>query len=1112
VDDQLRVQQLLDDLLDSGCTPEEVCGDCPELLPEVRRRWRQMRALKADLDAMFPTPTPDRGPGDDTAVPWLTGAGLPQIPGYEVEALLGRGGMGLVYKARHLRLNRNVALKMLITGAYAAPHERERFQREAETVASLRHAHIVQVHDVGDHKGWPYFTMELLEGGSLAQVLAGRPQPARQAAALLATLAEAVHVAHQGRILHRDLKPANILFTADGTPKIVDFGLARRLEGGAGLTQSGVPLGTPSYMAPEQARGQTTIGPAVDVYALGAILYELLTGRPPFHGETGAEILLRVMQDEPAAPSQCNLNVPRDLETVCLKCLHKEPVRRYATAAALAEDLRRFQRGEPVAARPAGLAERTAKWVRRNPTLSAVMVAGLGLVVLLVSWGLSLAMQRARQRYAVAMDLGELTGLQISARWTEARAVLERALARLEGGGPHDLRRRLDQARHDLDLANQLDAIRLQRATRGELDYYRTRADREYAAAFQQAGLGTRDDSPGDVATRIAGSPVSGALIAALYDWSVCAADRAQRGWLLQVARRADSVPGQWHERVLDPDVWEDRRTLVELTEAAPVASEPVSLLLALGQRLRMAGGNAVPFLRRVQQEYPADFWANLAMGNALLPDAPRQAIGALRAALASRPGAAVGYCAVGECFRLDQQWDAATGYFEKALRLDPAYARTYNNLGLVLQARGRMDEAIELHRKAVQLDPDYAWAHHDLGNALRAIGRLDEAHVHFQEALKRDPQNSVVLNSVRSLLLRQGRGQDVQAEWRTALEANPPGHEAWFGYAELCLYLQQTEEYRRATRALLDRFGETNDAFIAERVGRACLLFPGSADELKKASALTERAVAILQSTPPRLYPYSRFALGLAQYRLGRLDSAIAIMRFEASEVMGPCPRLVVAMAQHQDGQPQAARQTFAAAVLAYDWRAAQADNRDAWICHILRREAERVILPNLSAYLDGKLRPEDNDVRLALLGACQFTNRTRAMARLYAEAFGTAPSLADDLGAGHRYNAARAAAQAGCGQGADATGLGNDERARWREQARQWLRSDLAARAHAIDSGPAATRAAGRLALLRWRNEPDLACVRDPGELDRLATDQRKEYLALWADVAAVLARTEQ
>jgi serine/threonine-protein kinase len=259
-------------------------------------------------------------------------------------------------------------------------------------------------------------------------------------------------------------------------------------------------------------------------------------------------------------------------------------------------------------------------------------------------------------------------------------------------------------------------------------------------------------------------------------------------------------------------------------------------------------------------------------------------------------------------------------------------------------------------------------------------------------------------------------------------------------------------------------------------------------------------------------MYPYSRFALGLAQYRLGHWASAIPIMKFEASGVLGPCPHLVVAMAQHRDGQPQTARETLAAAILDYDWRAAQADNRDAWTCHILRREAEGMILPNLPAFLDGKYQPQDNNERLALLGVCQFMNRTRATARLYADAFAAAPSLADDLGASRRCNAARAAAQAGCGHGADATGLADEERVRLREQARQWLRADLAARAHALDGGSKETRGANRLALTRWRNEPDLACVREPGELDKLAADERREYLALWDDVAAVLARTEK
>ncbi len=211
-------------------------------------------------------------------------------------------------------------LKMLIAGAYAGPHERARFQREAEAVASLRHANIVQIYDVGEHEGRPYFTMEFVEGGSLARTLAGTPQPARQAAAMLAELAQAVHVAHQGGIVHRDLKPANILLTTEGTPKIADFGLARHLDGESALTVSGIGMGTPSYMAPEQASGTVgTIGPAADIYSLGALLYELLTGRPPFRGETASETERQVIAAEPVPPMRLNPKVPRDLETICLR-------------------------------------------------------------------------------------------------------------------------------------------------------------------------------------------------------------------------------------------------------------------------------------------------------------------------------------------------------------------------------------------------------------------------------------------------------------------------------------------------------------------------------------------------------------------------------------------------------------------------------------------------------------------------------------------------------------------------------------------------------------------------------------------------------------------------
>jgi serine/threonine-protein kinase len=369
-----RVDELLRELLDSGATPEEVCRDCPELLTPVRAGWHKLRAVQAQLGVLFPeSPSVDRANSNVTRFPALPTTELPQILGHEVQELLGYGGVGVVYKAWHLRLHRPVAVKMLLAGAYAQPRELERFVREAETVAALRHPNIVQVHEAGDVDGRPYFTMEFVEGGSLAQKMVGTLQPARQAAALVAKVAEAVHMAHQRGIVHRDLKPGNILLTADGTPKLSDFGLARRLKGTAGLTQTGVPVGTPSYMAPEQAQGEAhDVGPAADTYALGAILYELLTGQPPLRAKTVAATLQLVLTEDSVPPSRLNPQVRRDLETICLKCLQKEPEQRYASAAALAEDLRRFLADEPVLARRVGWTEHAWRWYRHNNWAASV--------------------------------------------------------------------------------------------------------------------------------------------------------------------------------------------------------------------------------------------------------------------------------------------------------------------------------------------------------------------------------------------------------------------------------------------------------------------------------------------------------------------------------------------------------------------------------------------------------------------------------------------------------------------------------------------------------------------------------------------------------------------
>jgi WD40 repeat protein/tetratricopeptide (TPR) repeat protein/tRNA A-37 threonylcarbamoyl transferase component Bud32 len=299
------------------------------------------------------------------------------LPGYEILEEVGRGGMGVVYKARQRGLNRLVAVKMILAGSHATPEERRRFLVEAEMAARLRHPNMVSIYEVGEHEGRLFLALEYVDGGTLADTLRGPPRPAGEAAALIAQLAVAMQHAHQLGIIHRDLKPANILLQNDESrvPKITDFGLARPIQAAAHLTAAGLVVGTPAYMAPEQTQSSGQVGLAGDVYSLGAILYELLTGRPPFVGATSLEILRQVQDAEPESPSRLRAGLPRDLVTICLRCLEKQPERRYPSAGALAEDLHRFLEGRPIAARPVSELERVWKWAHRRPALAGLLAA-----------------------------------------------------------------------------------------------------------------------------------------------------------------------------------------------------------------------------------------------------------------------------------------------------------------------------------------------------------------------------------------------------------------------------------------------------------------------------------------------------------------------------------------------------------------------------------------------------------------------------------------------------------------------------------------------------------------------------------------------------------------
>jgi hypothetical protein len=392
----------------------------------------------------------------DVPLPEIQPSDIEEIPGYELLGILGRGGMGIVFRARDVSLKRQVALKMILTGRHARPEDRLRFQKEAEAVARLQHPNIVQIYEVGQQNDLPYFSLEFVNAGSLAQFVAGVPQSPEVSAKFVLQLAGAMHYAHKRGIVHRDLKPANILLHLDESrllrdgqsadtavlrellsfvPKISDFGLAKHVGGDEHL-RHGVIVGTPSYMAPEQAGGSGSVGPAADVYALGAILYEMLTGRPPFKGTSLQDTAQQVLTQDPVLPTQLQPKMPRDLETICLTCLQKDPGARYESAAALGEDLRRFLDNQPILALPAQLPDRVVKWARRRPVTAIALTAGVLIAVALVyEWG------EMTSRLRMERDQGRWDSEQTTAHLQNALATIDQLAGEQEQRVVPELRR-----------------------------------------------------------------------------------------------------------------------------------------------------------------------------------------------------------------------------------------------------------------------------------------------------------------------------------------------------------------------------------------------------------------------------------------------------------------------------------------------------------------------------------------------------------------------------------------------------------------------------------------------------------------------------------------------
>ncbi len=931
------IQSLLRETLESSLSPEEACRECPEMLPELLSRLAEVKRVEIDLDAFFPA---EHVRADFDAKGALSRADiLPRIPGYESEATIGYGGMGVVYRARHLTLNRHVAIKMLLAGGYAGPQELSRFKLEAESVAALCHPNIVQVFDAGECEGHPYFTMELVEGGSLAQTLAGVPQPAKVSAERVATLARAVQFAHAAGIVHRDLKPSNILVAADGTLKIADFGLARRAaddDSRAPLTIPGLRMGTPSFMSPEQAMGTgNAYNPSVDIYALGAILYELLTGRPPFRGEDPTETLRQVIADEPVPPSRLNSKTPRDLETICLKCLQKDPQRRYPTAGDLADDIDRFLSGTPIRARPVSAFERSAKWMRRRPAataLIATLTIAAGAAIATGLWMQRVASTRRTEaairehgaRDAIESALSLVRDLRGGQRWTEAHNIIDSATTRLGDAASPTLEARLAVVALDLQTAQELDRIRQNypEPAPGGFDYISPA--KAYQALFARIGIG--GGVPTEVAARaVRDSAIREQLLVALDNAAFLAlvvqlwSDEER---YLTIARLAD--PDPWRDRFRDSKAWRDRESLLGLIRDARSSglTVPPHQLAIIAVLLSGLGASAetIAILRDALYRYPSDFWINHELANALdHAGQPAEACQFHRAALAVRPD----------------------NY------------NVWNALGTELEAAQGPPEAIVAYRKARDLNPHLFDAWQNLIRCLSLSGRFEEARAELGRASSFFPDKASELGSSR-LHWELARRFAARKDWRASADAYAQATqnsyaydgEAWFEYTAMLLLAGDVEDYRRARERMLEQSNKgLQRPFLTVR---AYTLMPGAVGDFSKPA---EIAAEELQQSGSQHWSLTQ--QGAILCRTARAGDAVPLL--ERSIEADPKPAsailnwLWLAHAQHLLGHPVPARQWFDKAASWLDEQEA-AMSTNGWVlpthihnwleAQILRRE----------------------------------------------------------------------------------------------------------------------------------------------------------------------------
>ncbi len=846
----------------------------------------------------------------------MASAPLLALEDYELLEEIARGGMGVVYRARQTSLNRPVAIKMILGGHLANAAELKRFRAEAETAAQLRHPNIVAIHEVGEHAGQPFFSMELVQGQNLAQLVREEPLPSRKAAAYLKAIAEAVQYAHSRGVLHRDLKPSNVLIDEHDQPRITDFGLAKRLTDSQlstndpQLTQTGQVLGSPSFIPPEQAAGlKQEIGPPSDVYSLGAILYHCLTARPPFMAENLTQTLRLVAEQEPVSPRLLNPSVPRDLETICLKCLEKDPGRRYPTAQALADELTRFLNHEPIHAHPLGAMLKVHRWCVRNRPLAIAGTAALALLMV-VAIGSPIALLRIdrERRQAKANEQKARTEAE------KSRQVAQFLRDMLKSAGPSVARGRDDKVVREIletTSARVSKELNEQPEVQGDIYFtvgttYLDIGDHPRAATnLQQAVASYRLAGLGDHTNLAITLSALGACQSFTGD-----VDRGRsNAWLgLEMARRCGDSDvlficlgryggslGAWGQFSTKSEPY--LREAYELKKR--MGNDPVGLASAMhlysgfltnaedGERMLRDGLDL--FRKHLPPGHPKTIQGVFSLGQHLLSSGKSdEAERVLREAL--------------------------SGFHTTHNPNHPYQSIVLRFLAEALLLQGKGDEAESVVREQVSATPTHG-GHQDLLYRVVAFRRACALDAEILKNIKGDflmqdwihNQGDKIASFARS-----GRWQEAITELAKVIEDGTANHLLFHLLAPLLVASGDAEGYRRHCERIQVQFVATRDPLVAERMAKACLILPGSGVDFQKLDQWVR--IAMTADTNDSLFQYSQFVSGLAAYRQNDCTRASEILQPLLNHPSGePYPRIeawtVLAMANHKLNRIEEAR-----------------------------------------------------------------------------------------------------------------------------------------------------------------------------------------------------------